>query len=68
MDKMKAWHGYSKSLVRLVIEKEGIKFSKDGRFDRRAVENIRDVLIGYGIVTKKKVPLVDELFTNRFVQ
>lgn len=66
--KMKAWHGYSESLIRLVMEKEGIKFSKDGRFDRRAVENVRGVLIEYGIVTKEKVPSVDELSTNRFVE
>ncbi|MEE8449891.1 MAG: hypothetical protein V3S39_09705 [Thermodesulfobacteriota bacterium] len=40
--------------------------TKDGKIERKAVENVRSFLIEHGIVTKDKTLPVDELYTNQF--
>ncbi len=43
-------------------------FDVDQKISRKAVENVRNLLIENKLVDKKRVPPVDELFTNRFVE
>lgn len=64
VQKIKAEQGFSDEEVRLVMEREGLRFAKDGKIDRKAVENIRDFLIRYDIVSKDKAPPVEQLYTS----
>lgn len=66
--KMLEVEGLGEKEANLIIEREGKKFATIGTMDRKAVENVRALLIDYGIVPKDKAPPVDELFTNKFVQ
>ena len=64
IDKLKSFQGVSEQAAKLVYDKN--KFTITGKIDRKAVENVRKVLIEYGILTDK-VPAVDELFTNEYL-
>lgn len=43
-------------------------FRPGPRITRKAVENVRDFLIEYEIISKETTPPVDELFTSRFLE
>lgn len=64
--KLKASYGYSEDTARAVYN--ALKFSRDGKINPKALENVRTFLIEYGIVAKKKVPPLEELFTTKFVE
>jgi ABC-type nitrate/sulfonate/bicarbonate transport system substrate-binding protein len=42
------------------------KFSQDGKIKRKSVENVRNFLLEYEIISAAKAPPVDALYTNRF--
>lgn len=67
VERAKAFYGYSEGeaswLYDNILRYEG----KDGRIDPRAVENVRNFLVEYGMVPKDKVPPLDVVFTNKFV-
>lgn len=68
MQKIKAEQGFSDEEVRLVMEREGgLRYTRDGKIDRKALENVRDFYIRYGIVSKDKMPPVEQLYTNELV-
>lgn len=60
IEKMRSEEGLSESAARLVFQ--GIQFTKDGRVDKKAVENIKNFLAEYGIIPKDKVPATEEFF------
>lgn len=65
--KMQSFSRYSKEVAQ-VLYREVLKYGKDGRINRKAVENVRNFLIDFGIISAQKTPPVDELYTNSFVQ
>lgn len=66
IEKMKAESGFSEVAVKLVYQELG--FTKDGRVNRKAVENVINFLVEYGIITKEKAPEVDKVFTSEFTR
>lgn len=64
LDKIKSMQGFSEEAAKLTYER--LRFSSTGRLERKAVENIRNIFIEYGIITDK-APAVDELFTNDYI-
>jgi NitT/TauT family transport system substrate-binding protein len=66
IEKMKTESGFSEEAARLVHKT--IVFTKDGRINRKAVENVLNFLVEFGIITKEKAPEVDKLFTTEFTR
>lgn len=64
MDKIKSFQGLSEEAAKLIYD--SVHWSPTGRFDRKAVENVRKVFLEYGIITEK-APGVDDLFTNEYL-
>ena len=65
--KMKEMQRFSDAAANLLFDQHVVvNFTKDGKINRRAVENIRTFLIKYGIIQRERTPPVDKLFTNRF--
>ena len=65
--KMQSFSRYSKEVAQ-VLYREVLKYGKDGRINRKAVENVRNFLIDFGIISAQKTPPVDELYTNSLVE
>lgn len=64
VDKMKSFTGLSEEAARLIYD--ATHFATTGKLDRNAVENVRTVLIKYGVLTEK-APAADDLFTNDYL-
>lgn len=64
--RMMAFQNYPDATARLMY-KEGLNFSKDGKITRSAVENIRNIMIEYGVITKERAPSVGELYTEEYL-
>src|SRR3990172_1391440 len=58
--KMKTEFGYPQELAELMYKL--ITYTDKGRIDRQGVDNIRDFIIEYKLLTKEKIPPTDELF------
>lgn len=54
----------TKEAAKLIFD--NFEFSKDGRLNREAMANISNFMIKYGIVSREKVPPVEDLFTQQF--
>lgn len=65
MDKMKATSGYSEEVARLMFD--SLRFSKDGKIEKKALENVRNFLIEYGITPRDKTPGAEELYSTEFL-
>lgn len=65
-EKIKLTSGYSSEAAGLAYQE--LAYSQDGKVDPRAVENMRNFTIEYGLVAKEKIPLTAELFTAEFTQ
>lgn len=66
IERMKKELGFKPEVASAMFDNLG--FGPDARISRKAVENVRDFLIEYEIIPREKVPPVDEVFTNRFVE
>ena len=67
MAKMKEVQRFSDAAAALMFDEHvAVNFTKDGKINRKAVENLRTFLIQYGIIEEGRTTPVDELFTNRF--
>lgn len=66
IQKLKSFYGYTDEIAKVIYD--SLEYSKDGRIDRRAVENVRNFLIEYEIVPKDKTPPADELFTSKYTE
>lgn len=62
--KMKEIMGITDREARLVMEWEGPGFTKDGKVKRKAIENVREFLIKYDIVSPEKLPPLEQLYTT----
>jgi ABC-type nitrate/sulfonate/bicarbonate transport system substrate-binding protein len=62
--KIKSFEGLSSAVATWLIKYYPL--TKDGKIERKAVENVRSFLIEQGIVTRDKTPPVEELFTSQF--
>lgn len=65
IDKMKALYGFSEEDARASFL--GLQYGQGGPVDPRALENVRNFLIEYGIITKEKTPAVERLYVPGFV-
>lgn len=66
IEKMKELSGFPVESARLVVERLPGQFTRDGRINRKAVENLRDFLMEYEIIPRDKPLAVEELFTSEF--
>lgn len=62
--RMKAESGYSEEEAQQIFS--GLNLTKDGKIERKALENVRSFLVEYGLVPREKAPAVDDIFTDRF--
>ena len=62
LEKMKSFSGYSDAVARLWLN-EVARLTKDGRVKKRAIENILDFLLNYGLIPKDGLPAAEDLFT-----
>lgn len=67
LEKSKASYGHSEAEANWVFDNE-LRYGKDGRIDPRAIENVRNFLVEYGMIPKDKVPSLEALFTSKFVE
>lgn len=65
-EKMKSVLGYNEEMAR--ITHPLLNFGKDGRFNHRAVENVKTFMIEYGIVTRDKAPAAEQIYTRQFTE
>lgn len=61
-EKMKEFQGYSAEASKRVTAL--FRFTTDGKINRKALENVRNFVIDYGLVAKEKVPPLDELYSR----
>ncbi len=66
MDKMKAVSSFSEEGAKEIYD--FIKWSKDGNISRTALENVVNFMIEWKIVSKEKVPPLDQLSTDKFLK
>lgn len=64
IDKIKSFQGASEEAAKQLYE--GIHWTRTGKFDRKAVENVRKFFIDYGIMSEKAPP-GDELYTDEYL-
>ncbi|MEE8448771.1 MAG: ABC transporter substrate-binding protein [Thermodesulfobacteriota bacterium] len=64
VSKMEKVLGYPEGAAKLIYD--NYRFSKDGRIDRRGLINVRDFLVEFGIVPKKKAPELNKIYTTEF--
>lgn len=62
--KIKSESGFSEEASKLVYQAMGL--SRDGKISRRALENVINFVVEYGLVPKDKLPAVDQLYTREF--
>lgn len=67
-EKLKSVYSFSDEGARGMYQYQAMRYSRDGRIDPKAVENVRNFLIEYGILAAEKVPPAKELHTNEFVR
>ncbi|MEE8448183.1 MAG: ABC transporter substrate-binding protein [Thermodesulfobacteriota bacterium] len=65
-EKMKSTSRYSDETAKFIYSV--FRFTSDGKINRKALENVRNFLIQYGIVSEAKTPPVEELYTRKFTR
>jgi hypothetical protein len=63
---MKSDFGYNDAIAKLVYAE--LHYGKKARIDPKGLENVVSFLVAYRIVKKEKLPPLNELYTNKFVQ
>lgn len=64
IEKMKSEGGFSEEAGKAL--NEVLIWTKDGKINRKAIENLRNFSLEWGMVPKDKAPSVDELYTAEF--
>lgn len=64
--KMKTHFKYTDEVGRAVLPL--VRFTRDGRIEKKALDNVVAFFVEYGVLAKEKVPPADKLFTNRFTE
>lgn len=67
VEKMQSFSGYSADAARGLYE-QALSYSKDGRIDKKVLENVINFLVQYGMVPKEKAPPVERLFASGFAR
>lgn len=67
-EKLQATSGFSKEASKLVYEGLTAGFTKDGRINRQALENVKNFLMEYGLLPRDKSPAGEEIYTPVFHQ
>lgn len=62
--KITAESGYSEEAARQLFQI--LAYTRDGRIERKALENVRNFLVEYGIVPKEATPPADQMYTGEF--
>lgn len=65
--KLKQHYGYPEELGRQV-HRDALRYGREPKLNKKAVENVRNFLIEAGILSKEKVPPIDKLITTKFVR
>lgn len=65
INKMKQRNGYSDQAANIMFET--LSFTPDGKLNKKAIENVLNFLIENGLLSKRKVPPVNQLFTPEFI-
>lgn len=63
--KMKELNGYSDAAADFMYPR--LNLSRDGKIVEKALENVRNFSIEYGIVAPEKTPPVNQLYTNEYL-
>lgn len=45
---------------------DSYQFTRDGRISKKALENVWNFLVEYGVVKKERAPALEELHTSQF--
>lgn len=67
VEKSKAHYRFSEEEANWVFDNI-LNYGKDGKVNPKALENVRNFLVEYGMIPKDKVPPLDGLFTTRFTE
>ena len=65
VDKMKSESGFSEEAAKSAYNL--LRFTKGGKLDRKALENVMNFLIEYGLIKREKAITLDEVYTTRFL-
>ena len=65
IDKMQA-KGLSRAAAEAVAKR--LRYSEDGKINRKALKNVRKFLLDYGIIKRGKAPKTADLYTDRFTR
>lgn len=64
--KMSSVQGFSEATARKLIESLIPGFSKDGLLSRKAIENLRKLILDYELAPKEKLPPVEQIYASGF--
>lgn len=64
LPKLKTGYGFSEEGAKIFYN--ALKFSRDGKINPRAVENVRNLAVKYGLVSADKIPPTKKLFALEF--
>lgn len=67
VEKIKATTGASESTARMIYDFVQPRFTKDGRIDPKALENVRKFMLEYGLLEKDKAPKNEEIYTEELL-
>lgn len=63
-ERMKSYFGYTPEVSRAVYE--ALRFSTDGKIDRRAIQNVLSLMVEYELIAKEKALPAEKLYTAEF--
>lgn len=66
VERMKSFLGFSGEVANLVYPE--ITYTKDGKVNSKAIANVVNFLVEYGIIPREKAPSVDMLYTAQFTR
>lgn len=64
MAKLEREFGYTRDVAERVYR--SLSYTRDGRIDPEALQNVLNFLAEYGIVSKERLPKLEELYTSKF--
>lgn len=68
VEKIKSTAGFSEGSAKLTFDFIRPLFTRDGKIERKALENVINFLIEYDVLPRDKAPKVEDLYTGEFVK
>ncbi|MEE8450212.1 MAG: ABC transporter substrate-binding protein [Thermodesulfobacteriota bacterium] len=65
IEKIKSKFRYTDEMAKFTYKL--LKYGTSGKINRKGLENVRNFLIKYEIISREKAPAVDRLFTEKFI-